>query len=57
MDINGYLSVLGIEYSRSGRGVTNISKIELLDANTQDLGRAEKEYLGDQYLKNLHFYL
>lgn len=53
VDINGYLSVLGIEYSRSGRGVTNISKIELLDANTQDLGRAEKEYLGDQYLKNL----
>lgn len=52
-DINGYLSSLGIEHSRSGRGVTNISKIELIDSNTQDLGRVEKEYPGDEYLKNL----
>lgn len=52
-DINGYLSSLSVEHSRSGRGVTNISKIELIDANTQDLGRVEKEYPGDEYLKNL----
>jgi putative ATP-dependent endonuclease of OLD family len=52
-DINGYLSSLGIEYSRSGRGVTNISKIELIDSNTQELGRVEKEYPSDEYLKNL----
>ena len=52
-DINGYLSSLSVEHSRSGRGVTNISKIELIDANTQDLGRVEKEYPGEEYLKNL----
>jgi len=52
-DINGYLSSLNVEHSRSGRGVTNISKIELIDSNTQELGRVEKEHIGDEYLKNL----
>lgn len=52
-DINSYLSTLGVEYSRSGRGVTNLSKIELIDANTQNLGRIEKEHSGEEYLKNL----
>ncbi len=52
-EINGYLSVLNVEHSRSGRGVTNTSKIELIDINTQALGRVEKEYPGDEYLKNL----
>lgn len=52
-DINGYLSSLSVEYSRSGRGITNISKIELIDANTQELGRVEKEHIGDEYLKNI----
>lgn len=53
VDINSYLVSLNVEYSRSGRGVTNISKIELIDANTQELGRVEKEHLGEEYLKNL----
>lgn len=52
-EINSYLSSLNVEHSRSGRGVTNISKIELIDANTQNFGRIEKEYLADEYLKNL----
>lgn len=52
-EINIYLTNLGIEFSRSGRGVTNISKIEKIDENTQNLGRVEKEHLADEYLKNL----
>ena len=52
-DINSYLSALNIEYSKSGRGVTNASKIDLLDANTVSLGRSEKEYVADEYIKNL----
>lgn len=52
-DINGYLTSLDIGFSRSGRGVTNLSKIQLIDTNTLDLGRVEKAYLADEYLKNL----
>ena len=52
-DINSYLSALNVEFSRSGRGVTNISKIELIDTNTQEFGRIEKEHNADEYLKNL----
>lgn len=52
-EINNYLNLLNLPHSRSGRGVTNISKIEAIDANTQDLGRVEKEHIGDDYLKNL----
>ena len=52
-NINAYLTSLAVEHSRSGRGVTNISKIELINENTQDLGRIEKEYPADEYLKNL----
>ena len=52
-DINTTLTSLNVEHSRSGRGVTNISKIELIDTNTQDLGRIEKEYLAEDFLKNL----
>lgn len=52
-EINGYLQQLGIEFSRSGRGVTNLSKIEQLNVSTEALGRVEKEYPADEYLKNL----
>ena len=52
-DINAFLSGLGVEHSRSGRGVTNISKIELVDSNTQNLGRIEKTHIGEDYIKNL----
>lgn len=52
-DINGFLTKLNVEFSRSGRGVTNLSKIELIDTNTQSLGRAEKRYIADEYIKNI----
>lgn len=51
--LNAFLTSLGIEHSRSGRGVTNLNKIELIDENTEALGRVEKEYPADEYLKNL----
>ncbi len=52
-ELNSFLSTLGVEYSRSGRGVTNLRKIEDIDANTVALGRAEKEYSADEFLKNI----
>jgi len=52
-DINGLLSTLNVEFSRSGRGVTNLSKIELIDSNTIDLGRVEKIHVADEFMKNL----
>lgn len=52
-DINNYLTSLAVEFSRSGRGVTNLSKIELINTNTQDLGRIEKRHIADEYLKNI----
>lgn len=53
VDINGYLNSLDIEYSRSGRGVTNISKIELIDNNTKEMGRVERCYPGNEFINNL----
>jgi putative ATP-dependent endonuclease of OLD family len=52
-DINGLLNTLNVEFSRSGRGVTNLSKIELIDSNTMNLGRVEKFHLADEFMKNL----
>ncbi|MCC4229643.1 ATP-dependent nuclease [Zunongwangia profunda] len=52
-DINAFLSNLEVEYSKSGRGVTNLSKIELLDQNTEEFGRKEKQYEAADFLKNI----
>lgn len=52
-EINNYCSSLGLDYSRSGRGVTNLSKIELINDNTKDLGRTEKEHDATEFLKNI----
>lgn len=52
-EINGFLEHLEIKFSRSGRGVTNLSKIEQIDDGTAGLGRIEKEHIADEYLKNL----
>ncbi|ELV7526231.1 AAA family ATPase [Flavobacterium psychrophilum] len=52
-EINSYLSALEVEFSRSGRGVTNLSKIELINTQTEDLGRVEKTYIADEFLKNI----
>ncbi|MEJ1223964.1 ATP-dependent nuclease [Sediminicola sp. 1XM1-17] len=52
-EINAYCSSLGIDYSRSGRGVTNLSKIDLINDNTTALGRIEKEHEAYDFLKNI----
>lgn len=52
-EINAYCASLELDFSRSGRGVTNLSKIELIDQNTVDLGRTEKEHDASDFLKNL----
>lgn len=51
--INSYLESLWIEYSRSGRSVTNLSKIELINENTTSFGRIEKIHEADEFIKNL----
>ncbi|GFD83830.1 hypothetical protein KUL118_66920 [Tenacibaculum sp. KUL118] len=52
-EINSYCSALGVEYSRSGRGVTNVSKIDLINESTLELGRVEKEHNAADFLKNI----
>ncbi len=52
-DLNNYLEELGIQPTRSGRGVTNLSKIEQIDQNTQTLGRRLKIHPGDDFIKNI----
>lgn len=52
-EINGFLDQLGISYTRSGRGVTNLSKIEQLDEGTIEHGRTVKTHIADDYIKNL----
>ena len=52
-DLNNYLEELGIQPTRSGRGVTNLSKIEQIDQNTYTLGRRLKIHPGDDFIKNI----
>jgi putative ATP-dependent endonuclease of the OLD family len=52
-EINSFLSSIQVEYSKSGRGVTNLSKIEQIDAATIDKGRVLKTYPADEFLKNI----
>lgn len=52
-EINTYCSSLELDFSRSGRGVTNLSKIELINDNTTNLGRVEKEHDASDFLKNI----
>lgn len=52
-EINDYCGSLGIDYSRSGRGVTNLSKIDLINESTIDMGRIEKEYEASEFIKNI----
>lgn len=52
-EINSFCASLELDYSRSGRGVTNLSKIELINDNTTELGRVEKEHDASDFLKNL----
>lgn len=52
-EINDICSKLELDFSKSGRGVTNLSKIEMIDEATKDLGRIEKEYDAADFLKNI----
>lgn len=51
-ELNAILTHLNEGYSNSGRGITNLSKIELIDSLTKDKGREEIEYpYADTFLK------
>lgn len=52
-DINGYLDSLGIPYTKSGRGVTNLLKIEQICEATAGFNQTEKSYEADDYIKNI----
>lgn len=52
-EINDICSNLELDFSKSGRGVTNLSKIEMIDDATADLGRVEREYDAADFLKNI----
>lgn len=52
-EINAYLDTLGIDYSRSGRGVTNLSKIIKIEESTEGYPKSLNTYPADDYLKNV----
>jgi putative ATP-dependent endonuclease of OLD family len=52
-DINSILEDLDIKFSKSGRGVTNLTKIDLIVENTKDKERIEKTHNGEDFIKNL----
>ncbi len=52
-NLNNYLEELGIQPTRSGRGVTNLSKIEQIDQNTQTIGRRLKIHPAEDFIKNI----
>ncbi len=52
-DLNKYITDLGAQFTRSGRGVTNLSKIERIQELTISLPRTEQRYKADEFLKNI----
>lgn len=52
-DLNKYIADLGEEFTRSGRGVTNLSKIERIQELTIGLPRIEQRHKADEFLKNI----
>lgn len=52
-EINGYLDNLGVEYKKSGRGVTNLSKIEKIIEATEGINRVVRTYEAEDYVKNI----
>jgi len=52
--LNDYLGKgLGVEYKKSGRTITNYSKVEQIQEATQEFGRIEKTHRAEEFLKNL----
>lgn len=53
--LNSYLGKeLNLEYKKSGRTITNLSKIEKIDSETRELGRTEKTHRAEDFIKNLN---
>ncbi len=52
-DLNKYIDDLGEKFTRSGRGVTNLSKIERIQELTIGLPRIEQRHKADEFLKNI----
>jgi predicted ATP-dependent endonuclease of OLD family len=55
-DLNKYLESLSVEYSKSGRGHTNLSKIEQIEENLAGVGRIEKCHPVGEMVNNLNKY-
>ncbi len=52
-DLNKSLESLGVRFSRSGRGVTNISKIQQIDQATATLGRTLVVHHAGEFINNI----
>ena len=52
-ELNAYITTLGETPTRSGRGVTNLSKIERIQELSMHLSRVEKKYKADEFWKNI----
>ena len=53
--LNDYLgNELSLEYKKSGRTITNFSKIEQIQAATEEFGRVEKTHRAEDFIKNLN---
>lgn len=53
-DLNNSLQILGVNFSKSGRGVTNIGKIEQINELTEVLGRVLVIHPADEFIKNIN---
>ncbi|MEM7374689.1 MAG: AAA family ATPase [Bacteroidota bacterium] len=53
-ELNNSLQSLGVEFSRSGRGVTNLSKIEQIDQATLTVGRTLIMHPAEEFIKNIN---
>jgi putative ATP-dependent endonuclease of the OLD family len=52
--LNDYIGKeLELEYKKSGRTITNFSKVEQIHAATEQLGRIEKTHRAEDFIKNL----
>lgn len=52
--LNDYLSnELSLAYKKSGRTITNFSKIEKIQTATEEFGRIEKTHRAEDFIKNL----
>jgi hypothetical protein len=55
-DINSYCEELGLDYSKSGRGHTNLSKIELIENHLEGIDHIEKVHGAGEIIRNLTKY-